>query len=176
MVPEPLPGSVNCQPGLVKSVGRRLRASTGAKTGREALQKFPQAERNAAAILSVAQYVKRRGKHGENNNTEDNGEEIPIDVRNETPEEVPCNRQSDRPEEPAEDVVGEETRIAHGPHPGENRREGSDDGEKAGQDNGFSSVACVEPFGTEKVLAMEEQRILPGKNSPTHAMTEGVPH
>ena len=52
------------------------------------------------------------------------------------PKKYPAHDEEADPEDPAADVVAQEPEIGHRPHPGHERREGPDDRDEAGEDDG----------------------------------------
>ena len=64
------------------------------------------------------------------------------------PEEVAGEDADGDPEDPADDVVGEEVPVAHLPDPGHEGGEGADDGDEAGDDDGLAPVLLVERRGS----------------------------
>ena len=88
---------------------------------------------------------------------EDDHAEVLLD-EGQVPEEVAGEHADRHPEQPADDVVAQEARVGHLPHPGHEGREGPDDGDEAGDDDRLPAVLLVEHVGLAQVLRVEEAR------------------
>lgn len=135
-----------------------------------------EATQEACAIVFVFQHMDSGRQHGEDNDAQDNGDEVAVDIRNEAAQVVAGQRDADPPGQAADDVIGNELGIGHAPHPGEYGGKRPDDRHEAGQDNGLAAVLLVELLGALEVMFMEEQRFLPLEDLPAHPVAEPIAH
>ncbi len=80
------------------------------------------------------------------------------------------------PEHTSESVVPHKDSIAHAANAGDERHEGSEDGEKSSDDDRFRTMALVEGVRGVKVLSVEETRVLTGEYFRTDKLPDMVVH
>ena len=94
-------------------------------------------------IPFVAPVFKYARHHGNNDNRDNDQREILFDRRN-AAEEKTRKQKKTNPGDAADNIVGDEPRVFHSPDAGDKRGEGADDGNKAGDNDGFAAVFFVE--------------------------------
>lgn len=87
-----------------------------------------------------------------------------FDVGNHPAEKVTGKSHAHDPEDAAKNVVGNETPVLHFSHTGHNRSESSQDRDKAGDENGESTILIIKFLGGNKMFAVKEKRVFAGKN------------
>ena len=80
------------------------------------------------------------------------------------------------PQEPAHQVINKERVVVHLGNPGNNRGEGTHNGNKPGEHDGFGTVFFKERFRLNEVLLLKKLRIWALEQLPTYAGTETVAH
>ena len=74
-------------------------------------------------------------------------------------EEVTGQHEQPDPEQAAGEAEGQKAGIGHVSDAGHEWREGAQDRQEAGEQNGLAAVAVVEVAGTVEVLAIEQPRV-----------------
>lgn len=87
-----------------------------------------------------------------------------LDVGNHPAEKVADKSHAHDPEDAAKNVVGNEAPVLHFSHTSHNRSEGSQDRDKAGDENGESTILIIKFLGGNEMFAVEEKRVFAGKN------------
>ena len=110
----------------------------------------------------------------EDDDADDDGEEVAIDIRNHAAEEKSCEWHTDPPEETADDVVSRELAICHGADAGDNRNKCPDDRHESCEDHRLATMLDEELLSAFQISSMEEERFFPLKKFPTDAVSEPV--
>ena len=100
--------------------------------------------------------------------------EVVFDVGDGGAEGVAQEGDAGAPGEGADDVVGEEGAVAHTADAGEHWRDGADDGNEAGENDGADAVLFVERFRARHVFFAEEARIFAREDLGTELRAEPV--
>ena len=99
------------------------------------------------------------GNEGDQDDGDDDDGEVILD-EGDVPEEVAAEGEDRHPADPANDVVADELQIAHPADAGHERREGADDRNEPGDDDGLGPVFLIEFMRPVEIFFPEEARFL----------------
>ncbi|BBG28987.1 regulator of polyketide synthase expression [Zymobacter palmae] len=99
--------------------------------------------------------------------------EIALNPRGPT-KEVARIGQQQHPHHRPNDVIGQESAIAHAPHARHERRKGAHDGHETSNDDGLAAVAFIERLRAFQMLALEQLGIRVAKQLFTKEMPDGI--
>src|SRR6185312_4357493 len=109
------------------------------------------------SAFSVSKVLDYPGQNRDHDNRDDH--ELEILLNHLTPAEPPARQQErQNPGDSAGHIKQREPRVVHLADPGDERREGPNDGNEPGQDDRLASVLLVEPLGVEQVLSIQQAR------------------
>jgi hypothetical protein len=124
--------------------------------------------------LPLAPEMKGRGREGDEHDSDDDGQEVSVDTRNDVAQPVPGERDADRPERCPEQVEGEEPLVRHAADPRDDRCTGPDDGYEAGQRDCLPSMTEEKALSLYEIALLEKARVLTLKECPPDPQAEGV--
>jgi hypothetical protein len=113
------------------------------------------------------------GHNRENDNNKDDQREVSFDDWDISEEEAAEDKKRN-PEQAANHVIGKELHISHFTDAGDKRCESSNDGHKAGYDDGFCAVFFIEVVSAVNVLLFEEPFTLVPEYDLAKILTDGV--
>ncbi len=99
-----------------------------------------------------------RSKGNKDNNADD-GEDVTVYVRHFVAEDKSADRETDRPNKSADNVVSKKSAVSHRAHAGHDGCEGADDGYEARNHDGFDAVLLVKILRFLYVGMFKEARI-----------------
>ncbi len=92
----------------------------------------------------------------------------------EPPQVVPGEQHEEYPGQAADHIIDRELFPVHGNDARDDRREGSDDRQEAGEKNGLSAMQLIELLRLVQVFFLEEKIILPVEEVGAALMTEPI--
>ncbi len=113
----------------------------------------------------------RRQRQGDDR--QDHQRQVVLDER-QIPEPVARQRQREDPDAAAQEVHGDEARIGHAPHPGDEGGEGTRDRQEARDDDRLAAVRFVIGVGLVERRPVEEARLLPAEHLRPEIMADPV--
>ena len=111
----------------------------------------------------------------EKDNQQNDWQEIAVDVGDETTKEEAERGQEHNPAGAANHIKRKEARVGHERHSRDDRDEGANDWEKAGQDDGLATVLLVELMCRDEMLTVEPDAVLSLKEAATETIANQYP-